>query len=416
MSSSLDVAMDGGTMTAPAAMTGALSRSSRVGLALAVGAMAAGVLALQFRASSEGVGLVLLGLALLLVSLMLAFGRAPSSGLLAISLLVSLALAEFLVPWLLGATDQQVRVLNAPHYWGRGDLGTRPNEGRFRTVKSLRDGTPIYDVVYSIGPDHQRITPGGAGLPGRVNFMGCSVTYGEGLQDHETLPAYFVQQLDGVQARNFAFHGYGPQQALAILQSPRDTQGQVNVFVTAPWHALRSACKPIWTIGSPRFRLADGHELRRDGVCGDIMQPWLPASLTRQLARSEVFVAVRDQVMGGVSDDDIELFLAIVQAMTRLSHERGQRQVVGFIAADEVFFQGTRFSNASVLAELHKRADEVIDLTLAPRAEDIPRRHYLHALDRHPSAEANRERARILAARLAPLLKSASVAPAASRP
>jgi hypothetical protein len=416
MSSSLDEAIEGGAMTAPVSMTPVLSRHSRVGLALAVGVIAAGVLALQFVASREGVGLLLLGLALLLVSLMLAFGRAASGGLLAVSLLASLALAEFLVPWLLGAPEQQVRVLDAPHYWGRGDLGARPNEGRFRTLKSLSDGTPIYDVVYSIGPDHQRITPGDAGRSSRVNFMGCSVTYGEGLQDHETLPAYFVQQLEGVQARNFAFHGYGPQQALAVLQSPRDTQGQVNVFVTAPWHALRSACKPIWTIGSPRYRLADGGELRRDGACGDILQPWLPASLTRQLARSAVFVAVRDQVMGGVSDGDIELYLAIVQAMTRVSHERGQRQVVGFIKADEVFFQGTRFSNASVLAELRKRADEVIDLTLSPRAEDIPRPHYLHALDRHPSAEANLERARILAAVIAPLLKSASVAPPAGRP
>lgn len=337
------------------------------------------------------------------------FGSGAQFG---VSVLCSLALAEFVVPLVLNGPADVATVQYGPGYWSRGDLGTAPNEGQFRAVKTTLQGSVIYDVQYSVGPDRTRVTPGppagAAQAQDRVNFLGCSVTYGEGLQDAQTLPALFAQesalQSVPVQARNFAFHGYGPHQALAILQSSRDTAGKVNVFVTAPWHAMRSACKPNWTLGSPRFeRDPAGSGVRRAGQCGDA-GGLMPLPVARKLAQSAVYRTVRDVLWGRVADADMELYLALIREMAQVSHQRGQRFVVGFIKADDNFFQQTSFSNQRVLEAIQRDVDQVVDLTLADRAEAMERRHYLHELDRHPSAEANRERAVLLAQRLRPYL------------
>ena len=262
----------------------------------------------------------------------------------------------------------------------------------------------MYEVVYSIGSDHLRITPASlASATGRVNFLGCSVAFGEGLRDDQTLPHYFAQLMVDVEAKNFAFSGYGPQQALAILQCERDTRGQVNFFLTAPWHALRSACKPMWTLGSPRYASINGRQAQKSGVCGD-GGGWLPLLAARILWRSALFRSVRELLYSHVSDADIELYLAMVKEMAQTSRARGQSFALGFLKADESFFKGTSYTNQRIAAELAARVDELIDVTLAERAEAIPRQYYLHDLDRHPSAEANRERAKLLADRLGPYL------------
>lgn len=334
----------------------------------------------------------------------MALRRLATIGLLLVSVLGSLALAEALVPTLVPAAfSDGTRTHYAPTYWSRGDFGNQANEGRYRTVKEAEDGSLIYDVVYSIRPDHFRVTPGNGSGPQRVNFLGCSITFGEGLNDDQTLPYYFAQRLPGVDVQNFAFSGYGPQQALAILQRGRDTHGQVNFFFTAPWHALRSACKPLWTLGSPRYELGPGGAVQIAGRCGQVGSP-VGEYLSRALVKSTLYRAVREVLFSRVNDADIELHLALIREMVAVSHARGQKLVIGFIKADEGFFANTSYSNARVLSEIARLADDAMDLTLADRSEAVDRRYYLHPLDRHPSAEANRERARLVAGRIAPFL------------
>lgn len=325
-------------------------------------------------------------------------------GLTLVSILGSLALAETVVPTLLpSAFSDGTRTEYAPAYWSRGEIGNQANEGRHRTVKQADDGGLIYDVVYSIGRDHFRITPGNGSGPQRVNFLGCSVTFGEGLNDDQTLPYYFAQRQRGVEVQNFAFSGYGPQQALAILQSGRDTHGQVNFFLTAPWHALRSACKPLWTLGSPRYELGPGGAVRRAGSCGQAGSG-VGAYVSRALVKSTLYRAVRDVLFSRVNDADIELHVALIREMVAVSHARGQKLVIGFVKADEGFFANTSYSNERIFSELARLADDAIDLTLAARFDAVERRYYLHPLDRHPSAEANRERAKRVSSRLAVFL------------
>ena len=137
-------------------------------------------------------------------------------------------------------------------------------------------GGVIYDVQYSIGADGFRITPSiDENSKIIVNFYGCSFMFGEGLNDWETIPFFVSRQLNSVRVNNYGFHGFGANNALDIMESTRDLiVGQLNFFLTAPWHAPRGSCKPSWVTGFPRYIMKDDSVLKsgncRSGVLSKV--------------------------------------------------------------------------------------------------------------------------------------------------
>jgi hypothetical protein len=278
-----------------------------------------------------------------------------------------------------------------PIYWSKSDLGFQPPPGRHTSKKLTSKGEVVYDAVYSIGEDGFRITPiihTGASI--YINFFGCSLMFGEGLNDDETLP-YFLHELDlRVSVKNFAWHGYGAHQALRILESTRDTRGDINFLLTSPWHAERSACVPDYSKGSPRYILSDDGRVALDGTCGfqfNLVHRVLNRSYIYQLIR----VALRED-----QDRQIDLYLAIIERMNYLSQARNQRFIIGFYKAENAWFTG-KYSNETIVEQFMRMGIEVIDLTLARSADQLSREYYLHPLDKHPSAQANKVRAKLLA-------------------
>jgi hypothetical protein len=108
-------------------------------------------------------------------------------------------------------------------YFTRDALGmVKPAPGRWHVVtKSSATGQVVYDVNYTVDQFGRRITPLSA--PGPRDrfalFFGCSYTYGEGLNDDETLPHYFGELAPRYRPYNYAFHGGGPFEALARMES-----------------------------------------------------------------------------------------------------------------------------------------------------------------------------------------------------
>ena len=121
---------------------------------------------------------------------------------------------------------------------------------------------------------------------------------------------------------------------------------------------------------------------------------WGP--LGKIIDRSKLYDLYLDTRSTEVTDADYDRYLAIIGEMARVSRERGQKFIVGFIRSDESLFKGTHFSNELLLERLRALADEVVDLTLAPRNEDVDRKYYIDEIDKHPSALANQARAKIL--------------------
>jgi hypothetical protein len=100
-------------------------------------------------------------------------------------------------------------------------LGYRPVPNtRVRATRQKADQT-LYDVVYTIDASGRRATPVDQpeAIRYHILFFGGSYTFGEGVDDNQTMPAYVSRLAPEYRAYNYGAGGYGPQQMLARLQS-----------------------------------------------------------------------------------------------------------------------------------------------------------------------------------------------------
>jgi hypothetical protein len=137
---------------------------------------------------------------------------------------------ETVVGWIHDA-GQKAPTSNQPQYAGPAYdssyafdeyLGRKPIPNHnFKWVKTL-NGKPVIDIVMHVDSLSRRITPVADSLstnPDRYAlFFGCSFTYGDAVNDNETIPYYFQKNNPGVQAYNYGFFGYSPRHMLARLQ------------------------------------------------------------------------------------------------------------------------------------------------------------------------------------------------------
>lgn len=83
---------------------------------------------------------------------------------------------------------------------------------------------------------------------GLVLFFGGSDVLGKGVNDHETIANQFFNLSDFAQVKNFGGPGFGPQQALELLQfsdlkkeAPADPVRNIGLFFYHPVHVDRAA-------------------------------------------------------------------------------------------------------------------------------------------------------------------------------
>ncbi len=295
---------------------------------------------------------------------------------------------------------------NTPAYWRLGEFGSQPQPGIFTAKKLAANGAVIYDTVFTIGQDGFRVTPRyEAKQKYRINFLGDSFTFGEGVADNQTM-AYYVGdlvnsqsggKLHPLQVKNYGIHGWGVHQSLAILQSKLDHQADVQFVLTAPWHASRSACADFFTMGSPKYKLEDTGMVKRAGYCRSFA--WVehsPKALRGLIASSKLFNLIQDSLFV-INDQDkqIELYLGILKTIQVEAKNSGEQLVIGFIKADDKWFVGS-YTNEKILAELKTADINVVDMTLADKNELVDRKYYLHNQDKHPTALGNLERSKLL--------------------
>lgn len=349
---------------------------------------------------------MLAGLAIGLIAIAVVLPPLRNTVTLLASLILTLSLAELALGHLLPAPESAMTSMDPTkdlvkqygRYWQDTDLGRLPRPGQHRKRKLAPDGSEIYAVTYSIGSDGFRVTPGNpSGGAKRVNFLGCSYTFGDGLADDQTLPAQVQKILPDVTVRNFGMSGNGMHQALALMQSTRDISGQINIAVTVPWHAERSACVPSYSLASARYTLQADGSVQRDGFCGGISS----YPLARLVSLSRVYEMVRTAIQTSTGQDaQIELYLGLLREMARLSASRQQVLKIAFFKADPEWFTGT-YTNQKVLNAIVAMNLSVIDFTLTDKAQYKDLKLTLHPLDSHPSALANEIRAMLVSESLA---------------
>lgn len=309
-----------------------------------------------------------------------------------IFLILSLSVVEFSLPSFYRVSqtfkDPNSGYAGKNYYQQVPELGYRPSPGTYTSRKFTINGEEIYNVIYTIGPDGYRKSS--SPDKNSIYLYGGSYVFGEGLNDNETL-VYFLMKNHNLKVKSVGIHGYGLHQALFNISNGISSKNGTNVLLTAPWHALRSSCKPSYSAGTPRYQIIDG-QARLIGVCAG------NTFFHKVLRHSHVYNLIRDIAInpGEILDEDIALYLDIIKSIALETKRNNSKLVVGFIKATDEQLLKTQWTNQTILKEISLIASEVIDVTLSIKREYLDSKYYIHSLDQHPSAKANIERAKLI--------------------
>lgn len=298
---------------------------------------------------------------------------------------------------------------STPAYWQLGPFGSQPKPGIFEARKLASDGSVVYTATYTIGPDGFRETPQYGWTPQdaltsvrpRINFLGDSFIFGEGLNDSQTMEYFFgdlsQKQGQAVWVKNYGVHGWGMHQSLAILQSDLDSKANLQFALTSPWHASRSACADFYSLGSPRYILQDDGMVKRNGYCRSF--GWVensPKVIRGLITSSKIFNLIIDSLfVKSDQDEQIKLYLGILKTIQANLALKDQKFILGFIKADQSWFVGT-YNNDKIIGAIKAMGIDMVEMTLATTNEALEKKYYIHELDKHPSAAGNEARSNIL--------------------
>lgn len=277
------------------------------------------------------------------------------------------------------------------------EVGWGPEHaGVFHSVKTdTSTGATIFSADYTID-DHLLRGVRGPQSDSKIAFFGDSFTFGTGVNDAETLPQQFADILSPKQSVvNLAFNGYSPQQFLRELETGLFDQvigphPKLFIFMTAAWHAERTACKASWTANAPRYSLTDG-KIAYQGPCVSGPRLWI----REWFGNSAAYRTFAGPLFGKINHNDVELYIRILLESVHLAKAKyGTPTLIPYLPVSQSYLAGTGFTNDMVIARLREGGAYVVDASLAQEAHqglviDIPG-------DGHPTPLANRLRASLL--------------------
>ncbi len=210
-----------------------------------------------------------------------------------------------------------------------------------KRVRKTWEGKILYDVKYTTNRHGLRVTPhdltpgkkGSGAKYENVIFFGDSFTYGEGLNDDESLP-YLFEELSGgrYQAYNFGFHGYGPQQMLRVIETGllekifSDQQPMIIVYEALIQHIDRASGKLIWDPNVPRYRLSASGKVEYAGTFAD--DPALQKNLEFSKSVSNpgqqllAKVGLTKLIGANRTQEDLDLFIQMVVQTKNLAEKK----------------------------------------------------------------------------------------------
>jgi hypothetical protein len=302
------------------------------------------------------------------------------------------------------------KVISEGLYASKSVVGWGPSHvGRYHDERTeMLTGRTIYNVNYTIDQHFLRQTDSTTFGPAIV-FFGDSLTFGNGVNDIDTLPQQFADLLDHrVRVLNLAYGGYGPSQFLRIMQENMfhtliGTRPKVFVFMTAAWHAERNACKSEWARRAPRFVL-EREQLVLAGTCRDaqniLLRDWLGGYAT--------FRRFVEPLLLRATDEDIELYIRTLLEAVHLAEEKyGTRTIIPYLRDAGYLRSTTRFTDDIVMARLREGGALVVDASL--RSQEKAGAVLTIRGDGHPTPLGHRLRARMLKEYLAQHMASALV-------
>ncbi len=169
-------------------------------------------------------------------------------------------------------------------------IGMAPDKNSKCTLTRIVNDSIVYKAVHTIDKYGRRFIPEKKFSSNEsVLFFGCSFTYGDGIDDHETLPYQFQEAVDeNYRIYNFAYSSYGAHQTLAILENQYEKIGtedynpKVAIYSAITDHIFRGAYVGIEKQG-PKYRLDETGKLYNKGLFST-----LTAKINRYFLKSRV--------------------------------------------------------------------------------------------------------------------------------
>jgi hypothetical protein len=272
-------------------------------------------------------------------------------------------------------------------------LGYAPDANAKVTSRKFHGNELIYDAVYTMDNDGLRVGPpsSAAATGACLIFMGDSHSFGEGLNDDQTLPYQLGVKSGGRYAvYNFGFSGYGPHQMLANLQTGRLSHivrcQPTHFFYTALLeHVPRVAGLAAWDRHGPRFVLDAGGNAVRDGnfddvprLFGRVAVPAIARALNSFYTWQRLFGRLRNP-----SAADLDLLVAVIRDSARLS-----RQLYPNSTFHVILWDGRADPRLNVIqARLAEAGVPIISVSkaIAGYGADWPR-YVISPYDLHPNA------------------------------
>jgi lysophospholipase L1-like esterase len=277
------------------------------------------------------------------------------------------------------------------HNTTREPIGLAPVKNSQWGIKLTVDDSLVFDVIETIDSSGFRFTPQhSTNTESPVVFFGCSFTYGHGLIDDETLPA-FLQASNPEQwhAINMGYNGYGVHQTLAMLETQmvkellKGQSPKAAFFTAITDHVFRGVGRISNNIG-PQYKLDAnaGVTLREpgplDGRINEHRVKWLlsKSSLLRRILLSNTSSTV----------EEIDLYIAMVKKASTLFTDRYSAPFYCLLWNEPTSEPGLY---EELLHRLNEKEIPVIEVSdILPGYQENPWKYLLYK-DGHPNALAN---------------------------
>ncbi len=173
--------------------------------------------------------------------------------------------------------DYASKKYNAPNSF----LGYGIKSDGIFSAKKTNPNQEIYHILYTF-KNGLRYTPNSNNESDTaILFFGCSLTFGEGLNDTSTLPFFFnkfAPQANKV--LNYGFHGYGPHQMLASIEHrvhndlSTHQSKKIAIYSFLPTHISRASGYSAWDQAGPKYDWVNSN-IQQVGMFNDFVSGWI---------------------------------------------------------------------------------------------------------------------------------------------
>ncbi len=296
------------------------------------------------------------------------------------------------------------------HYYDSSNItGYKAKPNVVATSKRIINDEVIYDVSYTTDWRGYRKTPNSNEDSKKcLLFLGDSFAIGEGLNDNQTLP-FFINEILHIRVFNYGFHGYGPHQALALLQSGiikenlKNCTNIVAFYISLPTHIARANGFSAWedTNFFPYLTLR-GDTLVWHNFNGKENNPFVSfkRKIFSRLEKSYLYKALKPKYQPNQSYNNV--YFAIIRAIdTSLQEQFGARLHLILWDKNNLSSPTEVLESDVISAWLESQSFYAIKISQIISDYTTNRLRYgIHPNDLHPNALANELIAQYIATRI----------------